>query len=63
MERKGKCNNDIVSLDCNNKGYSGLKQLVLNDRYKFVKELSRGSFGRVFKIEDVKEKRFLAIKI
>ena len=65
MEQKKKTKNDreMVSLDCKCRGYSGLMKSVLHDRYKFIEELSRGTFGRVYKIEDTKNKRFLAIKL
>jgi len=40
----------------------GENEVVLNDRYKILEAVHKGSFGIVYKAEDIQEKAFVAIK-
>ena len=51
------------SLDCKNRGYKGLKGEVLKERYKFVKQLTKGAYGQIYMIEDLKNNRKMAMKV
>ena len=55
---------DLLNIDCRGKGYDGLTDAIIKDRYKIDKKLSHGSFGQIMTVEDITDQQTqLVIKI
>lgn len=48
---------NALTLDCGGDGCEGLRGAVLFGRYKIGNKLSRGSYGYIYQVEDIVEKR------
>lgn len=59
MEKSRKTN----VLDCQLRGFNGLQNSVLNDRYKLEKPLNRGAHGQIFMMTDLNNKRKMVMKL
>lgn len=46
---------DLLNIDCRGKGYDGLTDAIIKDRYKIDKKLSHGSFGQIMTVEDIND--------
>ena len=51
------------SLDCQSRGFDALKGVTLKDRFKVLKRITQGSFGRILEVYDLETKERLVMKI